>query len=125
MAKCVEELQVWQRARALTVAIFAITEVSAFRRHPRLADQLNDAADSLLSNIAEGFGQPSDRGFARYLGLARGSCNEVRSHLTVAIIRRCVTSEHAAASLGDADEISRMLTGLIDYLNRSDRRHRG
>jgi four helix bundle protein len=124
MAKSVTELQVWQRSEALARAVFAHTETAAFVRHPRLVEQLNDSAGSILANIAEGFGQGSDRSFARFLTIARGSCNEVRSHLAVAAIRQCISEDVRQALDSAADEVSRMLTGLERYLRRSDRKVR-
>ena len=125
MAKCVEELPVWQRALELAEAVFAMTEGRRFLRHPRLVEQLNDAADSMLSNIAEGFAQPTDRAFARYLGIAQGSCDEIRSHLAVAVMRRCAEADAAAVLRERSHEISRMLNGFSQYLLRCDRTRRG
>ncbi len=124
MAKSVQELQVWQRAEALAREVFSITERPPFRSHQRLAEQLNDAAGSILANIAEGFAQTSDKGFARFLTIARGSCNEVRSHLAMATIRGCVAQDARHSVDRAADEINRMLTGLERYLRRSDRKVR-
>jgi four helix bundle protein len=39
------------------------------------------AARSVMSNLAEGFESNSSAEFNRYLGMARGSCAEVRSRL--------------------------------------------
>lgn len=122
MAKCVEELQVWQRSEALVRAVSALTESPVFSRHTRLAEDINDTAASVLVNIAEGFGQATDRAFAKYVAIARGSCNELRSHLVVATIRRCLREERRIELHREAEEISRMLTGLERYLLRSDRR---
>jgi four helix bundle protein len=124
MAKSFEELEVWQRARRLAEAVFALTERVRFRENSQLREQLNNAADSVLSNIGEGFGQPSDRGFARYLGIARGSSNEVVSHLVIAEIRRLIGREESVPLRREAGEISRMLSGLIKYLHRCDRKQR-
>jgi four helix bundle protein len=124
MAKCVEELQVWQRAEALARAVFAATESPAFARQPRLAEHVNESAASVLANIAEGFGQGSDRGFAKFVGIARGSCNELRSHLAIAAIRRCIPDDVRRGLHEAAEEISRMLTGLERYLLTSDRTRR-
>jgi four helix bundle protein len=125
MAKCVEELQVWQRAETLAREVFAATEQPSFARHARLVEQVNESAASILANIAEGFGQGTDRAFAKFVGIARGSCNELRSHLAIASIRRCIPDDRRTALHHAADEISRMLTGLERYLLQSDRRRHG
>ena len=78
----------------------------------------------MLVNIAEGFGQPTDRAFARYLGIGQGSCDELRSHLTIAVIRRCAPADAVAVLQERSHEISRMLNGFSKYLLRCDRRRR-
>jgi len=67
MAQRVEDLKVWQRAREFCVAVDAIINRAGFQRDRRLRDQLRDATDSVVWNIAEGFAQPTDRAFAKYL----------------------------------------------------------
>lgn len=121
MASRVEDLPIWRRARDLAAAVADAAERPAFTRQPRLAGQLNDAADSLLANIAEGFGQQSNQAFARYLAIARGSCNEIRSHLVIGEIRHCIPAADCHALCLEAEEISRMLTGFSRYLLRSSR----
>ena len=77
------------------------------------------------ANIAEGFGQQSDRQFARYLFIARGSAQEVRSHLTVARGRDYLSETETMELCNKYEEIARMLSGLIKYLLASDRKVRG
>jgi four helix bundle protein len=72
IAKTVEDLQFYQRARELVVAVTAILERPASQRELDLRDQIRRAADSVVSNIAEGFAQPTDRAFAGYFFYAKG-----------------------------------------------------
>jgi four helix bundle protein len=121
-ATCVEDLQVFQRAKAFAVAVFALT--SSFRSDYWLGDQLNASAESIMSNIAEGFRQATDRGFARYLSIAAGSAEETRSHLTAAELKGHLAHARAAEVRREALEITTMLGTLIRYLRRSDRKDR-
>ena len=125
MAQRVEDLKVWQRAREFCVAVNAIIGRPGFQRDRRLREQLGDAADSVLSNIAEGFTQPSDKAFARYLFISKASNAEARTRLLLACDKGHITSEEFAACNEIADEVARMTTGLIKYLVKSDRRDRG
>ena len=125
MAKRVEELQVWQRAVEFGVAVNAIIGNAGFRRDLRLKGQILDATDSVVSNIAEGFEQSSDRGFAKYLYTSKASNGEARARLLIARNRRYITDDEFDIFSRLADEIARMLTGLIKYLKKSDRRNRG
>ena len=124
-ANSVEELQVWQSSARFVAALSAIVRRGGCASDSGLREQLDTCADSILSNIAEGFEQGTDRGFARYLCIARGSCAEARAHVLVAKLRGYLTPEAADELLQDGAEILRMLTGFIIYLRRSDRKARG
>ena len=70
-----------------------------------LANQMRRTALSVASNICEGAGSGSDRQFARYLGIARGSVNELHGQLLI------------AADLGHLDEQAPIIA-LADRLGR-------
>ena len=121
----VEQLHVWQASRRFVTALSVIARRGGLSSDRGLREQIDTCADSILSNIAEGFEQGTDRGFARYLCIARGSCSEARAHVSVAQMRGYLTSDTADELRKDGAEILRMLTGLINYLLRSDRKFRG
>jgi four helix bundle protein len=125
MAKKVQELKVWQRAQELCVAVDAILDRPVFGRSPRLREQLEAAADSIVANIAEGFEQPTDRAFVRYLYTAKASTAEVRTRLRRACDRGYISASECAQRDALGDEVSRLVNGLIKYLCRSDRKDRG
>jgi len=85
---------------------------------------LNDSAESILSNIGEGFRQPTDRAFARYPGISSGSAEECRVHLLAAEQRGHLEGRRCALMRSEATEIANMLDGLISYLRRCDRKNR-
>lgn len=74
-----EELVAWQKARSLTASSYRVTRQGTFTRDYALAGQLQRAATSIMSNIAEGFerGKPSE--FHQFLSIAKASCGEFRS----------------------------------------------
>ena len=76
--KSFEDLEVWKRSSRLAVEIY-----SALRdcRDFSLKDQMTRAAVSIPSNIAEGAERYSDKEFARFLYIARGSSAELRTQL--------------------------------------------
>jgi four helix bundle protein len=51
-----ENLEVWQRAAAISPALFQIAETLEQRKQFRWAEQLRAAALSITNNIAEGSG---------------------------------------------------------------------
>jgi four helix bundle protein len=121
-ATCVEDLQVFQRAKAFVVAVFAATR--SLQSDYWLGDQLNASAESIMSNIAEGFRQATDRAFARYLSIAAGSAEEARTHLSAAELKGHFGHAESAALRQEALEIVNMLGALVHYLRRSDRKER-
>jgi four helix bundle protein len=77
-----EELLVWQKAKRLCVEVYRVTGAGPFMRDFGLRDQIQRAAVSVMSNIAEGFERNSRAEFARFLAIARGSAGEVRARST-------------------------------------------
>ncbi len=124
-ASCVEELQVYQKALIAADAISAIT--SRFERAGdwELQRQLRAASGRVPAHIAEGFGQKTDRHFAHYLYIARGTTKEIRAHLSIAQRREYITDTERSTHSDRYDELARMLTGLIRHLEREDRTNRG
>jgi four helix bundle protein len=79
-----EELIAWQRARELTSEVRRIAGMPPLTLDHALAGQLRRAATSVMANIAGGFESSTPAEFNRFLGIARASAAEVRSHLYVA-----------------------------------------
>lgn len=115
-----EDLDVWAKARRLTKVIYEVTEKSEFARDYGLRDQLRRAAVSVMSNVAEGFERQGDKEFRHFLSLAKGSAGEVRSHLFVALDVGMIEDEQIQYLQKQSEELSRMLSGLIWYLQKSD-----
>jgi four helix bundle protein len=113
-----EELVVWQKARALTRAIYGITRRPGFARDFGLAGQIQRASVSVMSNIAEGFERGTPGEFYQFLSVARASCAEVRSQLYVALDVGYLEEREFNVSLAQADEVARMIGGLRTTVGR-------
>lgn len=74
--------------------------------------------------MGEGFGQGTDRHFAHYLVIARGSALETRGHLATARHREYISCDEEIALSGLYQDLADMLRGFIAYLRRSDRKDR-
>jgi four helix bundle protein len=113
-----EDLIAWQRARVLTKEIYRVTSVGAFSRDFGLRDQIQRAAVSVMSNIAEGFERGSRNEFHQFLVISKGSCAEVRSQLYVALDAEYLDVV-AFDELKDlAEEVGRIVGGLRVFVDR-------
>lgn len=79
-----EDIQAWQEARKLVKMIYQLTNSGMLAKDFGLRDQIQRAAVSSMTNIAEGFDCESKAEFARFLGIARRSAVEVQSLLYAA-----------------------------------------
>ncbi len=107
-----EDLIAWQKARALTSAIYRVTNQGAFARDFGLKNQICRAAVSVMSNIAEGFERNRPAEFHQFLSIAKASCGEVRSQLYVALDAGYLNQDLFDAMRSQAEEVSRITGGL-------------
>lgn len=124
MAKTVGELQVFQKACDAADALFALCRRDIAARDRDLHGQLNRASIRVVSDIAEGFEQKTDKHFAKYLYNARGGVAEIRAQLRLAAMRGYVDAKAQAALTSMYEEVGKMISGLITYLEASDRTRR-
>ncbi len=110
------KLTVWQRSIQFVSLIYKIT--SKFPKEERfgLIDQIRRAAVSVCLNIAEGSGSGTDAEFIRFLRMAQRSAYEVIAALEIAINLKYTDKDEVNGAIGEADQISAMLSGLIKSL---------
>ena len=117
-----EDLHIFKEARKLTSCIWSITRGQPFSRDQVLVNQVRRATLSIASNIAEGFERQSDKDFARFLVIAKGSCGEVRAQLLIAMDQQYITKEQYSELGGAARQISAGLANLARYLKSKGER---
>jgi four helix bundle protein len=123
--RTLEELQVYQLALKAAAEISAILDRPRLRRDYGLRRQIAASSSSVSAQISEGFGQGTDRHCAHFQRIARGSANEIRSHLAVAAGRQYITKAELDRFDAMYVSIGKMLTRWIQHLDRVDRQHRG
>jgi four helix bundle protein len=114
-----EDIEAWKEARILvreTYRGFASVKDYSLR------DQIQRAAVSLMSNIAEGFDRGTNKEFAQFLVMARGSSSEVRSLLYAANDAGYINGTLFNNLTQRCKNISSLLTGFIRYLKNSERK---
>lgn len=118
-AESFEDLHIYQRARELVNAIYAITKDSEFGRDFGLIDQIRRAAVSILSNIAEGFERGSKKEFIQFLYIAKASCGEVRAQLQIAKDQNYIKEAEYSRLYECCKQISGMISNFIAHLQTS------
>jgi len=109
----IEDIIAWQKAKLVAVEIYTVFQQSndfAFN------GQIQKAAVSIMNNIAEGFERNSVKEFQHFLNVARGSCGEVRSMLTIAKELGKISEIKADELIVQSEEISKIIYGLIKSL---------
>jgi four helix bundle protein len=114
-----EDIDSWKEARALVKEIysnFSPVKDYGFR------DQIQRAALSTMSNIAEGFDRGSNKEFIQFLVISRGSVSEVRS-LTYAALDIGYINEDTFNKISErCFKLINLLNGFIRYLRKTDRK---
>ena len=77
-----------------------------------MQDQVQRAALSVASNVAEGYERNSNKEFIRFLNTAKGSCGELRTQLYISRKLNFLNKTAFDRLIGESKEISAMLHGL-------------
>ena len=110
-----QKLRVYQRAQAMFPEIYREVRSWPEKDQRELGSQLIRAANSVHSNIAEGYGK-SWKDFARYLGQSLTSCDEVKSHSTDARNVGLLAEERYQYFLGEYVAIGKQLYRLREQV---------
>ena len=121
MSSSFRDLRVWQEAMKLANETYRVTANFPKYELYGLSQQMRRAAVSVPSNIAEGKGHRSDKGFANFLFHARGSLLELETQVEIARDLQYLPLERAETLLGQAKTVARSLTGLINALTKSEK----
>lgn len=119
-----EEMNVWKESRILTQKIRAICKRQQVSKDFPFVDQITRAARSISANIAEGNDSFTVPEFIKFLGIAKRSCAEVRSHLYDALDEKYISPIEFDDISDRAKKICSMLAQLMRYLRRSDTNRR-
>lgn len=119
LARYFEDLEIWQEARRLTREIYRLTAGPQFSKDFNLRGQIQRAAVSIMSNIAEGFERGGNQEFGQFLYVAKASCGKIRSQLYVAADLGYVSTKESVALVCAFKRLSSMIGSLINYLRRS------
>ena len=110
-------LEVWQEARQLVRKIYAVSDRFPKAERFGLVDQINRAAVSVPSNIAEGSSRETPADFVHFLVIARGSLAEIDTQLAIAEDLGYVDCDEELHS--ETESLARKINALIRHVRTS------
>lgn len=113
-----QNLTVWKRAHELVLDIYHITKKFPSSERYRLIDQLCRSVSSIPANICEGSGRSTDKDFAHFLTLSRGSLYETKYHLILAKDLGYIDSNEFEALFLKCDTVGKLINSLIKRLKQ-------
>lgn len=113
------ELLVWQKSMDLAVRCYGVARKLPKSEQMVLGYQLRKSSVSMPSNIAEGFSRHSTPSYIQHLWTSHASGAELETQLELGRRMRLVTTPEAEILIADAQEVGRMLNGLVQSLQRS------
>ena len=105
-AKTFEDLIVWQKAHALVLCVYRLSQGFPREELYGLSSQLRRAAISIPANIAEGFRKTGQADKARFMNIAQASLEECRYYL---ILTHDLNYGDVTQPKGLLEEVSRLL----------------
>jgi four helix bundle protein len=119
-----EDIKSWQASRVLAKMVYdAVKSNKGSSNDYKFREQIQSAAVSIMSNIAEGFSRRTTKEFIQFLFIAKGSTAEVQSQLYVALDQGYINQERFNELYSKSDEVARLLSGFIQYLLKAERQN--
>lgn len=112
-----KELQVWQKAMEIVVFTYQLTTGFPKEEKYGLISQIQRAAISIPSNIAEGCGRVSDKDFQRFISFAMGSSFELETQMILAFRFNYISLEQLKDFEEKIGPVQKMCFGLYNSLN--------
>ncbi len=114
-----EDLEIWKLAREQAKEVYQLTKENDFAKDFDLKNQINASAGSSMDNIAEGFERFTNKEFAQFLVISKGSNGEVRSQLYRAFDRNHISEEILKKRLEFSVMLGNKIKSFLDYLQSS------
>jgi four helix bundle protein len=115
-----EDLECWRAGRKLRQISYRYSRQKPFCHDYALVGQIRRAAQSVTSNIAEGFEREGNKEFVQFLSQAKGSVGEVKDELYTALDERYISQTDFDSAYAVAEDTVRLIGGLMSYLRGAE-----
>ena len=110
------DLQVWEKAHILTLAVYKDTQHFPSDERFGLTSKIRRSCSSIPANLAEGCGRRSDGEMARFVQIAMGSGAELSYHLLLSRDLGLLQTADYARLDSEVSGVMRMLSSLPQKL---------
>lgn len=114
-----EDLVAWQEARKLAARVYKLCRKCAVAKDFGMRDQIQRAAVSVGSNIAEGFERSGNKELTNFLWIAKGSAGEVASQLYNLLDAGYISQSEFDEAYASARHCSNLLYQFIESIKSS------
>jgi four helix bundle protein len=111
-----KELNVWIESKNFVITVYKVTTKFPKSEVYGLTSQINRAAISIPSNIAEGAGRNSNKDFSRFINIAIGSSFELETQLIIAFDLDLIDKSDFDTCIERIVKIQKMLSNFNKYL---------
>ena len=112
------ELKIWQEAIEITKLTYKLTKRFPSSELYGLTSQMNRAAVSIPSNIAEGAGRNSNKEFTQFLNISIGSCFELETQMILAYEFNYVQKDEMEMFILNLSKLEKMINALLSTLRK-------
>ena len=112
------EYDIWKIALEIAKSIYVITKTFPPHEKFGLSAQLQRAAVSISSNIAEGAARSSEKEFTRFLEIGLGSAFEVETQLIIAQEIGYISEHDFSQIMEPVHSLQKQLHGLLESMPR-------
>ena len=114
------DLLVWQKSMDLAVRCYTTAQKLPKQDQMVLGYQIRKSSVSMPSNVAEGHSRRSTPHYVQHLWTAHASGAELETQLEIGARVEIVSPLEAQRLIDDAQEIGRMINGLVKSLKRGE-----
>ena len=113
------DLRVWKAAMDLVEQVYLLTQTFPKHELYGLAGQMQRAAVSIPSNIAEGHTRAYSKEYLHHLSIARASLAELQTQLEIALRLKYYPPEKMSQLIDQADSLGRQMSSLWNALTKN------
>jgi four helix bundle protein len=119
--KSFRDLILWQKSMDLADRCYRRSLRFPREHQMVLGHHIRKSSVSLPSNVAEGFGRHYTAAYINHLWMANGSDYELQTQLELAHRQSLLSEDEATSLITSAEEVTRILKGLVKSLERPTR----